>query len=86
MTKLLLFIGGINILGFALMGWDKYSAIKNKWRISEDNLLGIALLGGAFGTYLGMIVFHHKTKKKHFQILVPIFMIINIGIYYLVYK
>ena len=86
MTKLLLFIGGINFLSFALMGWDKYSAIKNNWRISEENLLGIAFLGGAFGIYLGMLIFRHKTKKKQFQILVPLYMIINIGIYYLVYK
>ena len=68
------------------MGWDKYSAIKNNWRISEENLLGIAFLGGAFGIYLGMLIFRHKTKKKQFQILVPLYMIINIGIYYLVYK
>lgn len=86
MSKLILFILGMNLLGFLLMGWDKYLAKKKEWRISEDNLLGIAFLGGALGTYIGMFVFHHKTKKKHFLILLPIFIFLNIGIYYLIYN
>ena len=74
----LLYIIGINLISFILMGWDKYCAKKHYWRISEYNLLGLALLGGALGTLLGMITFHHKTKKKQFQILIPLFIIINI--------
>lgn len=78
----ILYIIGINLLSFILMGWDKYSAIKGYWRISESNLLGISLLGGSIGTFLGMILFHHKTKKILFQILVPLFIILNIYIYW----
>lgn len=74
----ILYIIGINLISFILMGWDKYCAKKHYWRISEYNLLGLALLGGALGTLLGMITFHHKTKKKQFQILIPLFIIINI--------
>lgn len=77
----LLYIVIINILSFILMGWDKYSAIKNNWRISEKNLLGISLLGGSFGTILGMIIFRHKTKKKTFTYTIPVFLILNIYLY-----
>ena len=77
----IIIIIGINILSFILMGWDKYCAIKKLYRISETNLLGLSLLGGSIGTLLGMIIFHHKTKKKHFQIIIPLFLLINIYIY-----
>ncbi|MBR1718022.1 MAG: DUF1294 domain-containing protein [Bacilli bacterium] len=77
----LLYIIIINILSFILMGWDKYSAIKNNWRISEKNLLGLSVLGGAFGTLLGMIVFRHKTRKKSFTYTIPILLIFNIFLY-----
>ena len=39
-------------------------------------LIGIAFVGGAFGAFAGMIVFHHKTRKMKFRILVPIAIII----------
>lgn len=81
MIKILCIIG-INILSFTLMGWDKYCAKKHFWRISEYNLLGLALLGGALGTLLGMITFHHKTKKKEFQVLIPFFILINLYFFF----
>lgn len=81
MTKLL-FIIIINLSSFLLMGWDKHCAIKGNWRKSEKNLLGLSLLGGSLGTLLGMIIFHHKTKKSHFKILIPIFLVINIYLFF----
>ena len=80
MTKTIYFIG-INILSFIIMGWDKRCAIKNNWRISENNLIGLALIGGSIGTLLGMIIFHHKTKKLKFKILIPLSIIINILVF-----
>ena len=60
------------------MGLDKYKAINNHWRISEYTFFGLSLLGGSFGTLIAMPIFHHKTKKNSFRILIPIFLIINI--------
>ena len=68
----------VNIISFILMGYDKYSAIKKQSRISETALLTISLLGGSIGTLFGMIIFHHKTKKLKFIILVPLFLIITL--------
>ena len=68
---------GINIFSFILMGIDKYKAIKNNYRISENTLLLLSILGGGIGSLLGMILFHHKTKKLKFQILVPISILIS---------
>lgn len=74
---LLIYIISINILSFLLFGIDKYKAIKNKYRIPEKVLLLISLFGGSIGSILGMIIFHHKTKKIKFK-LIPIILIVQI--------
>ena len=58
----------INIISFLLYGIDKRKSIKGKYRISEYNLLMMAILGGSIGSLIGMKVFHHKTKKILFWI------------------
>ena len=58
----------INILTFLLCFIDKQKAIHHKWRISEEVLLLISLIGGSFGMLLGMHLFHHKTKKLKFKL------------------
>lgn len=58
----------VNILAFILCFIDKRKAIKQKYRISEDTLLFISLIGGCFGLVLSMNIFHHKTKKLKFKL------------------
>lgn len=58
----------INLIGSILIFIDKQKAIHNKWRISENILLFIALIGGSFGTLISMHLFHHKTKKIKFKL------------------
>ena len=43
-------------------------------------LLTWAALGGSFGAFLGMHLFHHKTRHKKFCILVPLFMVIHLSL------
>ena len=62
----------INAAAFTLYGLDKSFAVKHKWRIPEATLILVACLGGAPGAGLGMLVFHHKTKKKKFRVTIPI--------------
>ena len=78
----------INIVAFIIYGFDKLFAIKHKWRISVNTLLGLGLLGGSIGGYLSMKLFHHKTNKKLFTIGIPLLMIIHlvIIIYILILK
>lgn len=63
-----------------LYGIDKWKAIHGAWRISEMTLLTWAALGGSFGAFLGMHLFHHKTRHKKFCILVPLFMVIHLSL------
>lgn len=61
-----------NAISYTLYGMDKFKARKDKWRISEQNLL-IASLFGPIGALLGMQHFRHKTQKPMFKFLVPVF-------------
>ncbi len=74
----------INILSFTLFFIDKKRAVRGKYRISEGSLLTISLLFGALGSYLGMQIFSHKTKKAKFQLGLPLLIFLNlIVLYYL---
>lgn len=62
----------LNIVAFLLYGLDKHNACYNKWRYPEILLLGLAILGGAYGAGMGMMLFRHKTRHPSFVITVSI--------------
>ncbi len=73
----------VNIVTFILYGSDKRKAEKNKWRTPESVLVIVAWIGGAVGALAGMLVFHHKTRKWKFRILIPAALIVWIAAIYL---
>ena len=81
----LIYLAVINVVTFFMYGIDKWKAKKSKWRIRETSLLGLAVLGGSVGAWLGMKVLHHKTQHKKFRYGVPAIIIIQLAIivYYL---
>ena len=68
----------INIIGFFIMGIDKAKAKADAWRIPEKTLFSIAFIGGAFGVWMGMYHFHHKTRHWYFKYGIPCIVAINI--------
>ena len=62
----------MSILLFLLMGADKRKARNGSYRIPEKTLFLLAVLGGAAGGWIGMRVFHHKTKHWYFRIGFPL--------------
>ena len=58
----------MSVLTFLVYGLDKHAAKSNSWRTPEKRLLVFGLAGGAAGGILGMLVFHHKTRKLYFWI------------------
>ena len=67
-----------NIAVFLLYGKDKQLARRRAYRIPERTLLLCAFFGGSAGALLGMLVFHHKTRKTKFMVLVPLFLIVHL--------
>lgn len=65
----------LNLAAFALFGTDKFKAKAGGRRIPESTLIGISVIGGALGAYLGMRIWHHKTRKWKFRLLVPLCLI-----------
>jgi len=86
MLSFLLYILGINLLGFMLMKLDKYYAIEGKFRISEKTFFIISTLLGSIGVYIGMYTFRHKTKRINFTVMVPVLFILNILFVYVIFK
>lgn len=70
----------INILACIMYGIDKRRAERSAWRIPERTLLFFAFLGGGIGSYAGMYVWHHKTRKSRFRLWVPVWLSIHIVI------
>ena len=73
----LIYLVIINVVTFLVYGIDKWKAKKSKWRIRETALLGLAVLGGSIGAWLGMKVWHHKTLHKKFRYGVPAIIVIQ---------
>ena len=68
----------INAVAFLLMLADKQKARKKKWRISENTLIGSAIIGGSLGALAGMYIFRHKTKHPKFTIGIPVILALQI--------
>ena len=86
MRVLIYYLLGINLLTFFIYGIDKWKAKRNKWRVPEATLLMLAALGGSVGALLGMSVFHHKTKHKKFLIGVPLILLAQVVLAWLIYS
>ena len=70
----------INLIAFFLCFLDKRKAIRGKFRIPEDVLIFVSLIGGCFGMVIAMNNFRHKIKKLKFK-LVYLFCIIWLFIF-----
>ena len=68
----------INLVTFILYAIDKIKAKMDSWRISERILLFFALIGVAAGALLAMIVCRHKIRKNKFRIGIPLILLFDI--------
>ena len=75
----------LNLAVFIVYGADKLKAERNKWRISERTLLVLAFFA-PFGAIAGMLIFRHKTRKKLFTVLVPLFLAVHLFVIIMVMK
>lgn len=80
MKYLFLYLVLLNMIGILIMYVDKTKAKKKAWRIPEKTLFLVSVLGGSIGIWMGMYIFHHKTKHLRFVIGVPMIILIQIMI------
>ena len=84
--SILLYLAGVNLTGFAIMGIDKWKAKKQAFRIPEATLFLIAIIGGSIGSLIGMYTFRHKTRHMTFVIGMPVILALQILILFLLYN
>ena len=85
MNVVIVYVLFVNVVTFLMYGVDKWNAMKNQWRIPEKTLFGIAVIGGSIGAYVGMRLFHHKTKKPKFYIGIPLIFVVQIAMLIYIY-
>jgi uncharacterized membrane protein YsdA (DUF1294 family) len=86
MTEALLYcLLVINVVTFLVYGIDKVKAKQGSWRISEATLLILAVIGGSIGAFLGMKVWHHKTMHKKFKYGLPLILLAQMSLIYLLF-
>lgn len=73
----------LNLLGFGIMGYDKWKAKKSAFRVPESTLFIIAIIGGSLGAILGMYVFRHKTRHWYFVYGLPAILFVQLLVVYL---
>ena len=82
-NALLYYLIVITIVTFLVYGIDKWKAKQGSWRISEASLLILAVIGGSIGALFGMKVWHHKTMHKKFKYGLPLILLVQIALIYL---
>lgn len=65
MTLIFYFLA-INAISVALFYYDKRQSQTGGWRVPENTLLGVAILGGSIGAKIAQYKFRHKTRKQPF--------------------
>lgn len=75
----------INFIAAATTVSDKHRAVRHKWRIPENTLLLLAVLGGSPAMLITMKLIRHKTKHKKFMIGIPVILILQaIAVYFFI--
>ena len=80
---LIIYLAAMNIITLVVCVSDKHLAIKKKRRISEKALFILSVLGGSLGMYSGMYLVRHKTKHLRFTVGIPLIILLQIIIAFL---
>jgi uncharacterized membrane protein YsdA (DUF1294 family) len=76
----LVYLAVITVVTFLVYGIDKWKAQRKRWRIPESVLLGLAVIGGSVGAWLGMKIWRHKTQHKKFKYGVPAIFVAQVAV------
>ena len=87
MEYILIYFLAISLITNIVTVYDKKAAKKRpKHRIPEKILFLLAILGGSVAEFLTMLKIRHKTKHKRFMIGLPIIMVLQVMILWLILK
>ena len=76
----------INLIAVAVTIYDKICAVKRRWRVKESTLLLLSFLGGSIGMYITMLLIRHKTRHLKFMLGIPIILIFQLVIAFVIWR
>ena len=86
MNILFIYLIAISILAVIITIYDKICAMSRKWRVKESTLLLLSVLGGSVAMYITMQIIRHKTRHIKFMLGIPIIIILQLLIIFLVWR
>jgi uncharacterized membrane protein YsdA (DUF1294 family) len=76
----LVWLATLSVVTFIWYGFDKAQSKGGGLRVPEIILQLLALAGGFPGGWLGMVVFHHKTKHSSFVVVLVLSTLLHLGL------
>lgn len=76
----------INLVTIFAYWVDKRAAIKGAWRVPEIKLHTLEFLGGWSGALFAQKFFHHKNKKKSYQSMFWVVLIMQLAAIFVILK
>ena len=73
----------VSFMAVAVTTWDKVQAGRRGRRVPERLLWFVSLLGGSVATYVTMLVIRHKTLHRQFMWGLPLLMVAQASLTYL---
>lgn len=85
-TIVFLYLGLISLITVAVTVLDKIEAKEKGSRVPEKLLLWLAVFGGSVAEYLTMKLIRHKTKKSKFMVGLPLILMSQVTLAYLIWR
>ena len=76
----------INVVTFWAYGSDKRAAQNGAWRIPEAHLHALEFLGGWPAAYAAQKFFHHKNKKRSYQAMFWLMLVLECAAVYIILR
>jgi uncharacterized membrane protein YsdA (DUF1294 family) len=78
----------ISLIAVIVCAYDKKISKKNRveLRVPEKTLFLLSALGGSLAMYLCMLTIRHKTKHARFMVGIPIILIAQIAVLYVMFQ
>ena len=88
LTIVIGYLAIISLISVVVCIYDKKISKRNRveLRIPEKTLIMLSLLGGSVAMYITMQLVRHKTKHIKFMLGIPLIIIIQLGLAYLILK
>ena len=84
----LAYIAVISLISVIVCIYDKKISKKNRveLRTPEKNLMLLSALGGSVAMFITMQIIRHKTKHVKFMLGIPLIIIVQVGIVFLLFR